>query len=36
MDIGSIVFLVIFGVAIVWTIMTYNNLVTLKHSVSKA
>jgi LemA protein len=36
MDISSIVVLVIVGVAIVWTTMTYNNLVTLKHSVSKA
>lgn len=36
MDISSIVVLVIIGVAIVWTTMTYNNLVTLKHSVSKA
>jgi LemA protein len=36
MDISSIVVLVIVGVAIVWTTMTYNNLVTLKHGVSKA
>ena len=36
MDIGSIVGLVIVAVAIVWTTMTYNNLVTLKHNVSKA
>ena len=36
MDISSIVVLVIVGVAIVWTTMTYNNLVALKHSVSKA
>ncbi len=36
MDIASIVFLAIFGVAIVWTIMAYNSLVTIKHNVSKA
>jgi len=36
MDVSTIVILAIIGVAIVWTIMTYNNLVTIKHSVSKA
>ncbi len=36
MDISSIVVLVIIGFVIVWTTMTYNNLVTLKHGVSKA
>jgi LemA protein len=36
MDISSIVVLAIIGVAVVWTTMTYNNLVVLKHSVSKA
>ena len=36
MDIGSIVFLVFLVVAVVWAIMTYNNLVTVKHNVSKA
>ena len=30
MDISSIVVLVIVGVAVVWTTMTYNNLVTPK------
>lgn len=36
MDISNIVILVIIAVAIVWTIMIYNNLVTIKHNVSKA
>ena len=36
MDISTIVILVIIGVAVVWTIMTYNNLVSIKHNVSKA
>ncbi len=36
MDISSSVVLVVIGVAVVWTTMTYNNLVALKHSVSKA
>jgi LemA protein len=36
MDISNIVILVIIGVAVVWTIMIYNNLVSIKHNVSKA
>ncbi|MGD2141824.1 MAG: LemA family protein [Burkholderiales bacterium] len=36
MEISTIVILVVIGVAIIWTIMTYNNLVTIKHNVSKA
>ncbi len=36
MDISNIVILVIIAVVIVWTIMIYNNLVTIKHNVSKA
>ena len=36
MDISSSVVLVVIGVAVVWTTMTYNNLVALIHSVSKA
>ena len=36
MDISNIVILVIIAVAIVWTIMIYNNLVSIKHNVSKA
>ena len=36
MDISSIVILVIIAVALVWTIMIYNNLVSIKHNVSKA
>jgi len=36
MDISTIVILVIIGVAVVWTVMTYNGLVSVKHSVSKA
>ena len=36
MDISNIVILVILAVAIVWTIMIYNNLVSIKHNVSKA
>ncbi len=36
MDISNIVILVIIAVVIVWTIMMYNNLVTIKHNVSKA
>jgi LemA protein len=36
MDISTIVILVILGVGIVWTIMIYNNLVSIKHNVSKA
>ncbi|NIO43194.1 MAG: LemA family protein [Burkholderiales bacterium] len=36
MDISAIVILVIIGVGVVWTIMIYNNLVTIKHNVSKA
>ena len=36
MDVSTIVILVIIGVAVVWAIMTYNNLVSIKHNVSKA
>lgn len=36
MDISTIVILVIIGVAVVWTVMTYNGLVSVKHNVSKA
>ena len=36
MDINTIIVLVIIAVALVWTIMLYNNLVTIKHNVSKA
>ena len=36
MDISNIVILVIIAVAVVWTIMIYNNLVSIKHNVSKA
>jgi LemA protein len=36
MDISTIIILVIIGVAVVWTVMTYNSLVSIKHNVSKA
>ena len=36
MGIVSIVVLVIIAVALIWAIMMYNNLVNLKHAVSKA
>jgi len=36
MDINTIIVLVVIAVAVVWTIMLYNNLVTIKHNVSKA
>ena len=36
MDISTIVILVIIGVVVAWTIMTYNGLVSVKHNVSKA
>ena len=36
MEISTIVILVVIAVAVVWTIMIYNNLVTIKHNVSKA
>ncbi len=36
MGIGSIIFLVILIVAVGFIIVIYNNLVTLKHAVSKA
>ncbi len=36
MDISSIIFLVLLAAAIMYTVTIYNNLVSLKHSVSKA
>ncbi len=36
MDANIIIILVIVGVILIWTIMVYNNLVTIKHAVSKA
>ena len=36
MDISTIVVVAVLGVAVVWTIMVYNNLVTIKHNVAKA
>jgi LemA protein len=36
MGIGTIAFLAILGAIVVWAIMVYNNLVTVKHNVSKA
>ena len=36
MEISAIVILAIIAVVIVWTIMIYNNLVSIKHNVSKA
>jgi len=36
MEIGTVVFLAIAAVVIVWAITIYNNLVTVKHNVSKA
>ena len=36
MSVFSIVILAIIVVAVVWTVMSYNNLVNLKHAVSKA
>jgi LemA protein len=36
MSIGLIVVLAVVGVTVIWAVMTYNNLVNLKHGVSKA
>ncbi len=36
MEVGTMVVLAILAVAVVWTIVIYNNLVTVKHNVSKA
>jgi len=36
MEIGTIVFLLIVGVIVFYAVMIYNNLVSLKHTVSKA
>jgi LemA protein len=36
MGIGLIVFLAVVAVTLIWGVMTYNNLVNLKHGVSKA
>jgi LemA protein len=36
MEVGTIVLLALIAAAAMWTIMMYNNLVTLKHNVSKA
>src|SRR5574339_305119 len=36
MGVGTIVLLALIAAGVMWTIMMYNNLVTLKHNVSKA